>query len=812
MLSAADLHRRGRASMDAGRFRTALRQLSAALERNDEDGREVRILLNLAHVESALGDSQAAFARCNEAARLAATPRARALVHSQRAGLHLAAGDLEQAAALYDLAVPTLTGPARANALMNRGVIHLQHWNNGSAGRDFAEAAALFVAENDATGAAQARHNAGYAALQDGDLLTALAAMDAARPDLAVLSPVAAAVCDQDRAEALLAAGQTREAVDLILGAAHVFAQARLRQHQGECEATAARVLLFSDPRRSARLARRAARRLRGTGSDSWALRADTVELAARAAVRRPDRAWLDEADATSRALREHGLDHPAQLLDLLAARHAVQLEDLDRAKGLLARGRTTSRDGLTERLLERAAKAACSRAHGRRRQALGHLRSGLDLLHTWQASFGSLDLAVGVAGSGRALALAGIRESLASGDPDLVLEWSERARQLASRVVPVRPPADAEAAEDLSRIRRLTMVEPETGSPEEAELKRLRERVRRRAWLGRGSGEVGAVAEPGELREALGPTDALVSFVWDRARLHALVVTSDESTVIDLGDHRPVLELMGGLQADLDMGAVTLSPTLRRAVRASRDRRLADLGALLVDPLLPRLGERRGVLTSAGLLSGVPWSLLPGLVGRALTVPVTATRWIALRGLDQPGSAAFVAGPRVARAAEEVRQSAGHWDGSVCLTDDRATVTATLAAADRSDLLHISAHGRHAADNPLFSGVLLADGPLFGYDLDHVEHVPDVVILSACEVGRSTQRWAEESLGMVNAWLHAGARCVIASPAAVADDEACEVLQDVHRLMAAGTPPGVALAEATAGRPTSFVCFGAGW
>lgn len=798
--------------MDAGRFRTALRQLSVALERNDEDEREVRILLNLAHVESALGDPEAAFARCDEAARTAATPRARALVHSQRAGLHLAAGDHERAGALYDLAIPTLTGPARANALLNRGVIHLQQWRNGQARRDFVDAAALFVAADDEVGAAQARHNAGYAALQDGDLLTALAAMDAARPALADLSPVAAAVCDQDRAETLLAAGQSREAADLILGAAQVFAQARLRQHQGECEATAARILLFNDPRRSARLARQAARRLRSTGSNSWALRADTVELAAVAALRRPDVAWLDRAEAGSSALREHGLDHPAQLLDLLAARHAVLLGDPDRAKALLARGRTTPRDGLTERLLERSAKAALSLSRGRRRQALAHLRSGLDLLHTWQASFGSLDLAVGVAGSGRALALTGLREALASGDPDLVFEWSERARQLATRVVPVRPPVDPEAAEDLSRIRQLTVIEPDLGSPAAIELAGLRERVRRRAWQGRGSGEVGAVAEPAHLRDALGETDALVSYVWDRFRLHALVVTPSGSTVVDLGEHGRVLELLGGLQADLDMSAATLSPTLRHAVQASRDRRLARLGAILVDPLLPPLRDRRVVLTSAGLLSGVPWSLLPGLVGRPMTIPVTATRWIALRGLARPGSAAFVAGPRVARAAEEVTQSAARWDGSVCLTDDRASVTATLTAANQSDLLHISAHGRHAADNPLFSGVLLADGPLFGYDLDHVEHVPDVVILSACEVGRSTQRWAEESLGMVNAWLHAGARCVIASPAAVTDDEACEVLQDVHRLMARGTAPGVALAEASVGRPTSFQCFGAGW
>ena len=116
--------------------------------------------------------------------------------------------------------------------------------------------------------------------------------------------------------------------------------------------------------------------------------------------------------------------------------------------------------------------------------------------------------------------------------------------------------------------------------------------------------------------------------------------------------------------------------------------------------------------------------------------------------------------------------------------------------------------------ENPLFSGVLLADGPLFGYDLDRLTEVPDVVILSACEVGRSTQRWAEESLGMVNAWLHAGARCVIASPAAVADEMAHDVLVRVHEGLADGLRPAAALAQALLdldpeGPPAPLVVFG---
>ena len=45
----------------------------------------------------------------------------------------------------------------------------------------------------------------------------------------------------------------------------------------------------------------------------------------------------------------------------------------------------------------------------------------------------------------------------------------------------------------------------------------------------------------------------------------------------------------------------------------------------------------------------------------------------------------------------------------------------------------------------PLFSGVELVDGPWFGYDIDQLAAVPDVVLLSACEVGRSQVRFGED-------------------------------------------------------------------
>ena len=55
---------------------------------------------------------------------------------------------------------------------------------------------------------------------------------------------------------------------------------------------------------------------------------------------------------------------------------------------------------------------------------------------------------------------------------------------------------------------------------------------------------------------------------------------------------------------------------------------RLQVVADQLVTPLLGIVGDRRLVLTPSGALAGTPWSLLPGMAGRPLTIPPSATRW----------------------------------------------------------------------------------------------------------------------------------------------------------------------------------------
>lgn len=408
-------------------------------------------------------------------------------------------------------------------------------------------------------------------------------------------------------------------------------------------------------------------------------------------------------------------------------------------------------------------------------------------------------------------------------GRPAVVFEWFERARALASRVAPVRPPADPTAAEALTELRRLQVElrEAESGAATSdltRRATRLREQIRQRSWYDAGADTVIEPVTLDQVGEAMAARQgALISYVAVDQTIHAVVVTERTAAVHALGRLQPVRELLDGLQADLDVAASQLPRQLRTVVLTGLRQRLAGLSDLLWEPLASTVGDRPTVVVPPGALVTVPWSLLPGLGGaRPLTVGRSASAWLRTRNRATPTRAGLVSGPDVPRAEEEVLQAAKAWEDVRVLTGRQAVAAEVSALAADVDVLHVASHGRHAADNPLFSGLDLVDGPWFGYDIDRLPQVPGTVVLSACELGRSAVRWGAETIGMTVAWLHAGSSCVIASPVRVDDDVACDVLARTHEALAVGRPPADALAAARADVDPDavipFICFGAGW
>ncbi|WP_315636835.1 CHAT domain-containing protein [Microbacterium paraoxydans] len=415
-------------------------------------------------------------------------------------------------------------------------------------------------------------------------------------------------------------------------------------------------------------------------------------------------------------------------------------------------------------------------------------------------------------------LVFTGLAAAVRRRDPATLFEWSERARHLSQQVAPVRPPHDDALAADLAELRMLRADLAGADWTTDPTVRALRDRVRERQWSATGSG---ATRERRTLAEtsALLPSDtAVLAYVYTGTGLHGVVVRPDGATVVDLSWSR-VRTALDGLRADLDMAALTrggaMGPVTARALTA----RLAVLDDELLGPMRrAAAGAERFVVTVPGILGGVPWAMLPGMHGVPFTLATSVSRWFhGTTAAASTPSVGFAAGPRVPRAAEEVRRAADSWTtrgATRLLQGTEATVTAATALAGSVDVLHIAAHGRHAVDNPLFSGFELADGVLFGYDVDLIPRVPRTVILSACELGRSSVRWGEEALGMTRVWLHAGADSVIAAPVTVPDDDACELLTAVHDGLSTGASPADALASAalTTGVSAPFQCHGNGF
>ena len=106
---------------------------------------------------------------------------------------------------------------------------------------------------------------------------------------------------------------------------------------------------------------------------------------------------------------------------------------------------------------------------------------------------------------------------------------------------------------------------------------------------------------------------------------------------------------------------------------------------------------------------------------------------------------------------------------------------------AGRGRIAHVAAHGVHQTENPLFSSLRLADGPLFAHELDQTARTPDHVVLSACELGLATVRPGDEALGLTSVLLHLGTRSVVAGVARVGDEAAAETMADYHARLAGG-------------------------
>jgi CHAT domain-containing protein len=317
------------------------------------------------------------------------------------------------------------------------------------------------------------------------------------------------------------------------------------------------------------------------------------------------------------------------------------------------------------------------------------------------------------------------------------------------------------------------------------------------------------AVVDPAEVQAQLGALDALVAYGIDGDELFACVVTTDGIHLQRrLASWHGTQQLLRSLRFQLDslrVGTVPLEahlPLLTRRALA----RLQQVHASIWAPLAPSLAAARRVLVvPQGPLSGVPFAALHDgqhpLVAHH-EVAVASSVQVALHGLRRhPQGVASVcafgsAGP-LPHVEGEARRVAARFAGGRAFVGAEATLAALAREAPQADLLHLACHAQFRGDNPMFSALQLADGALTAEAVEQLRLGPCTVVLSACDTALSSPDAADDRVGLVRAFLVAGAARVLASLWPVDDALTDVFMQRFHAGLAGGAGPASALRQA---------------
>ncbi|MBM6401609.1 CHAT domain-containing protein [Phycicoccus sonneratiae] len=790
----------------------------------------LRARVHVTHAVSRVqrGDRRGAFELLDEADRLlvgAPANQVSSLAVVQRAGLHGRVGEWHAAAALLEALPLTRHVAPRTRCLihLNLGLCYQFLGRYGESDARLLRAQQHAVALGYPDLAAAAVHNRGRLHLLLGDLPRALALLSEAGEHADEVLPPGALL---DRARVLAEAGLIDRALETLEDGARAARAGGIAHDLAEADLERARLaLLREDPAAARTLAARAERRFRHRSEEAWAVRATLLRLQAEVLTgRRPQ--------AVATALTELA-DGPARTsavgaeAAVLAAEAAARVGDLDEARRQLARPDVRRTASFPLRLHRTLVLAEVHAAEGRTDLVRRELRRGVQRLVTEQARHTSLDSRTAVALHSRRLREAHLDLALGRASASQVFDATELWRGVSHRLPPLSAPPDAELARLTADARRLHTEAAETSDPRrrralEVAARDAERAVARRDWSHAGAGTDGSGEQLSPvtlaaLRPVLREARAgLLSLFIHRDDLWAVTVTPDETRLTRVVDLPAVVEAAQRLRADLVTRRLAVGTPMEAVVRRSMERSAAMLGALL-GPTVPR-AHRLVVIPSAALAS-IPWRLVPGIAGHLVTVAPSATFWARRSRRAEPGPAprvAALAGPGLARAHHEVADVAAAWHdpladvASGAVADGRQLRAALRSAA----VVHVAAHGVHQDESPLFSSLLMRDGPVFAHELQRGGVRADHVVLSSCEVGRTHVRPGDEPLGLTASLLATGVRSVVAAVGPVGDDDAHAVMSTYHRLLARGMDTAEALEIASAGVDDGrlFCAYGADW
>lgn len=751
--------------------------------------------------------------------------RDRGLLMHQRGLILQQNGRLMDALAHFDMAEPMLAvhGPDfiyaglflnRANTLRDLGEL--------SKGLQSAKRAReLFARLGRRINQIKAQHVEALLLLDLGDVARALAEFKEVRAEYRAHAPELEAFVHSANADALLYVGMYKQAIDHWAEAIAAMRRSGDHRQAAICEYWLA-VTAFEDERfdLAADWADHAMNSSYQQGNEPMAFLARLLILQGRFDSKSEGPEFANKVTRLCDALEQRGWTLRLNQARILAARARIRSGEFEGVEAALEEERSgPGFEGLAENLARHLAKAELAIARGQ--DPMPELQAGLDQLDEYRMAFGSIEFQAGVSALGVQLSSKGLTHTTIHGTPADMLQWTERSRAQALRIPPVKSSAEPDAREALGRLRQARQelwdlqVEGKDATEALERVRELEEAIRNFDRARPGPGQQADRITPDALHELAESRDtALVSLYEVGGDVRVVLGGGDGLKHVQLMPLEAAAEIERRLGADLDaLGKpFRLPPRLQASVESSLRRNAAALAEGIWDPIADYVGDRQVVIVPHSRLAWVPWPMLPQLRGRPVTVsPSAEAWWRAVHRTRATGPALVAAGPALSTAGGEIETIAGLYPGANLITADESDPEMVLKALDGASVAHIAAHGHHEPDNVLFSRLDFGLGPLNAYELLGLDQPPGHVVLSSCDLGRSTVAVGNETLGFTAALLHAGTSTVVSSLGRVPDDMAAEMMIEYHRRCAAGATPAEALAAVGEHRPWHpFVAFGA--
>ena len=394
------------------------------------------------------------------------------------------------------------------------------------------------------------------------------------------------------------------------------------------------------------------------------------------------------------------------------------------------------------------------------------------------------------------------------------------RARSLGERLTENAPTPEDVSTQGLRdrlnwlyrRVQRLT----EEGEPSSAladELRRSELELLERARRARLSAPAPARAadvhgrfDTETLQHLLGQAGALVEYGVLDDELFACVVTrTGVSLHRNIASWSAVLDALRAARFQIETlrhGAAPVRQHLA-SLTSRTELRMHQLHALVWAPLDDALAGCSQVLVVPHAQLGLlPFAALHDgecFLAQRFDLAVVPSAQLAPRGLlrrpVRPRRAlALGESSRLPHAATEAHFVAGLFPDGEAFVGEHATLAALRAHAGSADVVHLACHAEFRNDNPMFSALHLHDGPLTVESVESFKLQQGIVVLSACETGLAELGSGDEMVGLVRAFLVAGASRVVASLWPVDDEVTADFMARFYGALCGGNTPAGAL------------------